>query len=256
MVILNMIFIWIEDSGSQAAGSNGGAETPRAFVRQFLERWAADSNGGAETASETDATTVPSTLAEPNSSETSPPDRLAEVHQTLAALEELFKKQISNNQQSQKEMFKMLYEEMTGYKENFVHKEFHKPVIGDLLPVYDSFESLESQLRDILNAQEEVRSEKLTDFQENLKNARFQLLEALHRLGVRRYDNDKPQKKLDPKLHKAVAVSKVDTAEKDLEIETVHRIGFYFRGEVFRPEEVTVYRYNPPKTEEGEETNG
>lgn len=253
MVILNMIFIWIEDSGSQAAGSNGGAETPRAFVRQFLERWAADSNGDAETASETTATTVPSTLAEPNSSETSPPDRLAEVHQTLVALQELFE-QSSNNQQSQKEMFKMLHEEMTGYKENFVLEEFRKPAIRDLLPVYDSFELLESQLGGILNAQEEVRSEKLTDFQENLKNARFQLLDALEQLGVHPYD--KPQEKLDPKLHKAVEVIEVDTDEKDLEIATVHKIGFCLRGKVIRPEEVTVYRYNPPKTEEGEETNG
>ena len=217
-----IIFLQIEDSGSQAA----------------------DSNGGAETASETDATT-------PNSSETSPPDNLAEVHQTLEGLQELFEKQISNNQCQ----FDALHKEMVGYKEEFIFK-FLEPVIRDLLPVYDSFVALESQLRDILNAQEEVRSGNLTDFQQHLENVRLQLVEALRRQHVLPYQNPESRKKLDEELHKTVDAIEVDTAEKHLEIATVHKSGFYWRGKVFRPAEVTVYRYNRPKTEEGEETNG
>lgn len=222
--MLKIEFLRIEDSDSQAA----------------------DSNDGAETASETDATT-------PNSSETSPPDRLAEVHQTLEGLQELFEKQIANSQQ----LFDLLHKEMTGYKNNFIHEEFYKPVIKNLLPVYDSFVALESQLGGILDAQEEVRSGKLTDFQQNLANARIQLLEALRRrpLDVRPYQGS--QEKYDEELQEAIEVIEVDTAEKDFKIETVHRSGFYWRDdEVFRLEQVTIYRYNPPKTEEGEETNG
>lgn len=218
--MLKIEFLRIEDSGSQAA----------------------DSNGGAETASETDATT-------PNSSETSPPDRLAEVHQTLEGLQELFEKQISNGQQ----LFDALYEEMAGYKNNFMLEEF-KTVIRPLLPVYDSFVALESQLGDILDAQEEVRSGKLTDFQQNLANTRIQLLEALRRLDVHPYQGSR--EKYDPKLQEAIEVIEADTAEKDFEIKTVHRSGFYWRDEEFRPEQVTIYRYNSPKTEEGKETNG
>ena len=219
--MLKIEFLRIEDSGSQAA----------------------DSNGGAETASKTVATT-------PNSSETSPPDRLVEVHQTLEGLQELFKKQISNGQQ----LFDALYEEMAGYKNNFILEEFHKPVISALLPIYDSFVALESQLGGILDAQEDVRSGKLIQFQQNLENTRHQLLEALRRLDVHPYQGHR--EKYDRELHEAVKVIKVDTAEKDFEIETVHRSGFYWRGKVFRPEQVTVSRYNSPKTEEGEETNG
>lgn len=221
--MLKIEFLRIEDSGSQAA----------------------DSNGGAETASKTVATT-------PNSSETSPPDRLAEVHQTLEGLQELFEKQISKGQQ----MFDALYEEMAGYKNNFILEEFHKPVISALLPVYDSFVALESQLGGILDAQEDVRSGKLTQFQQNLENTRHQLLEALRLLDVHPYPDPESRRKLDKELHKTIKVIEVDTAEKDFEIETSHRTGFFWRGKMFRPEDVTIYRYNPPKTEEGEETNG
>lgn len=224
--MLKIEFLRIKDSGSQAA----------------------DSNGGAETASKTVATT-------PNSSETSPPDRLAEVHQTLVALQGLFEEQISNNQ-CQKEQFDALYEEMVGYKDNFILEEFHKPVISALLPVYDSFVALESQLGGILDAQEEVRSGKLTQFQQNLENTRHQLLEALRRLEVEPYPDPESRRKLDKELHRTIEVIEVDTAEKDFEVETSHRTGFFWRGKVFRPEDVTIYRYKPPKTEEGEETNG
>lgn len=223
--MLKIEFLRIEDSGSQAA----------------------DSNGGAETASKTVATT-------PNSSETSPPDNLAEVHQTLAALRGLFEEQISNNR-CQKEQFDALYEEMIGYKDNFLLEAF-KPIIGSLLPIYDSFVSLKSQLDGILDDQEEVRSGKLTQFQQNLENTRDQLLEALRLLDVHPYPDPESRRKLDKELHRTIEVIEVDTAEKDLEIETSHRTGFFWRGKVFRPEDVTIYRYNPPKTEEGEETNG
>lgn len=224
--MLKIEFLRIKDSGSQAA----------------------DSNGGAETASKTVATT-------PNSSETSPPDRLAEVHQTLVALQGLFEESISKTTGVQKEQFDALYEEMRGYKDNFLLEEL-EPVLKSLLPIYDSFVSLISQLDGILDDPEEVRSGKLTQFQQNLENTRHQLLDALRLRDVHPYPDPESRRKLDKELHRTIEVIEVDTAEKDFEIETSHRTGFFWRGKVFRPEDVTIYRYKPPKTEGGEETNG
>lgn len=172
------------------------------------------------------------------------PDALAGIHQTLVGLQELFEKQISRNQ-SQTKMFDALYREMKDYKEDFLLEALHKPIIKDLLSVYDSFASLESQLAEMLNAVKRIRpkalDEGLLQFQQNLENARFELEEVLYRMDVTPYE-EHPET-LDRQLHKTLKVIPADTPEQDWQVAEIHKIGFYWRGKVFRPEEVTIFRY-------------
>ena len=196
----------------------------------------------------TDETTLESKTAADNAAAvetaSAQPNALAGIHQTLAALEALFEKQISRNQ-NQIKMFDALYREMKDYKEDFLLEALHKPIIKDLLSVYDSFVLLEAQLEGMLSAAKRIRpkamAEQLTQFRQNLENARFELEEVLYRMDVTPYE-EHPET-LDRQLHKTLKVIPAETPAQDWKVAEVHKIGFSWRGKVFRPEEVTIFRY-------------
>ena len=167
---------------------------------------------------------------------------------TLSELKELFEKQISRNQ-NQIKMFDTMYHEMKAYKENFLSEALHKPIIHNLIQLYDTFASLESQFEGILNKDEVVCSEglsqELRQFQTNLENVRCELKEALYRIDVTPYEEQ--LETLNRKLHKTLQVIATEDPKEDRKVAQVDKKGFYWRDKVFRPEEVKIYRYEPPK---------
>jgi molecular chaperone GrpE (heat shock protein) len=191
---------------------------------------------------------------------------LTEMNQTLAALQDLFEKQITRNQ-NQTQMYDKMYAEMKDYKESFLLEVLHKPVIHNLIQLYDSFISLESQLDDILIGKEErTLLDQLSQYRNNLENFRFKLEEVLYRMDVTPY-KDSPET-LDRQLHKTRKVLSSNDPEQDQKVAEVHKIGFNWRDKVFRPEEVTIFRYTPatqnpegtvsisPSGEKGGKTDG
>ena len=72
----------------------------------------------------------------------------AQTDQHLTDLHELFDKQIARNQ-NQKQMFDTIYREMTSYKEDALLDAYHKPIIHNLIQLYDNLELVESQLGEI-----------------------------------------------------------------------------------------------------------
>ncbi len=180
------------------------------------------------------------------------PNAISEVRQSLAALQDLFEKQISRNQ-NQTEMFDKLYAEMKDYKESFLLEVLHKPIIHNLIQLYDSFVSLESQFDDIGSGNDEDMKIVLTQYRKNLENFRFKLEEVLFRMDVSPYTESSDT--LDRQLHKTRKVIPSDNPEQDRKIAEVHKIGFNWRGKVFRPEEVTIYRYNSTSQESDDNVN-
>ncbi len=180
-------------------------------------------------------------------------DSLAEVNQSLSGLRQLFEGQIARNA-NQNKMFDAIHREMKEYKENFLLEAIHKPIIQNLIGFYDSFKLIGSQLDDILNEREDIRSDDLSQFQKNLENMGFELEEILYRLDVTPYEEHLEM--LDRKLHKTLDTKPTDIPEQDGKVAEVHKIGFYWRDKIFRPEEVTIFRYTPSPTEKGEERDG
>ncbi len=174
---------------------------------------------------------------------------LSVIQQSLAALQELFEKQIARNQ-NQTEMFDKIYAEMKDYKESFLLEVLHKPIIHNLIQLYDSYLLLESQLDVILEAEDGVISDGLTQYRNNLENFRYKLEEVLYRLDVTPYAES--TRTLDRQLHKTRQTISTDDPKQDKTIAEVHKIGFNWRDKVFRPEEVTIYRYSD-STENSEE---
>ena len=214
-----------------------------------------DNNNIVETSAEMDggeATDPPAPEAEPAVPQ---PDALSVVNQTLSELRELFEKQIARNQ-NQIQMFDKVYGEMKDYKENFLLEALHKPIVHNLIRLYDNFVLLESQLGGILDGirQKKTPFDELEQFYKNLENVRFELEEVLYRMDVE--PDEEHSEMLDRRLHKTLNVKPTDDPEQDRKLASVHKIRFNWREKVFRPAEVTIFRYTPPETEEGEETDG
>ena len=192
---------------------------------------------------DTDETTsTPIRSTEPESQQQS---TLTEIHQTMLALQNLFDKQIARNQ-NQTQMFDKIYAEMKDYKESFLLEVLHKPIIHNLIHLYDSYVVLESQLDDIIIGKDENEIlEELLQYRQNLENFRFKLEEVLYRMDVTPYQDF--LETLDRHLHKTRKVIPSDDPQQDQKIVEVHKKGFNWRGKVFRPEEVTIYRYKSAK---------
>ena len=188
--------------------------------------------------------------ASEDESSASRPDGLAEVNRTLLELRNLFEQQIARNQ-NQGRMFDATYREMKEYKENSLLEAYHKPVIRELIRFYDSVTQVKSQFDRILDGMEEIRPSGLSRFRQNLENVCVELEEVLYRLDVTPYEER--LETWDRKLHKTRDVRPADRPEQDWKVAEVHKIGFYWRDKVFRPAEVTIFRYGN-KTEE--KTNG
>ena len=175
---------------------------------------------------------------------------------TLSEVKELVESQISRNQ-NQITMFDKMYREMNSYKDNFLLETVHKPIIHNLVQLYDNFMALESQFKDILNKDDAVGSEglsqELQQFQANLENVCFELEEALYRMDVSPYE-EQPEV-LDVKLHKTLKVEPTNDPEEDRKVVKVHKKGFCWGDKVFRREEVTIHQYEPPKAKLEDETN-
>ncbi len=177
---------------------------------------------------------------------------LTEINQSLTVLLELFEKHISGNQ-NQVQMFDKMYAEMKDYKESFLLEVLHKPVIHNLIQLYDSFVSLESQLTNLIDENNDnTLLNELGQYSSNLQNFRFELEEVLYRMDVTPY-KDSPDT-LDRQLHKTRKVISTDDPNLDQKVAEVHKIGFYWREKVFRPEDVTIYRYTA-STEKSEHRN-
>ncbi len=175
---------------------------------------------------------------------------------TLSELKELFEKKISGNE-SQITMFDKMYHEMNDYKNNFLLQAVHKPVIHNLIQLYDVFMALESQFKDILEKDDitdsEGLSQELQQFQTNMENVRFELEEALYRIDVTPYE-EQPEM-LDVKLHKTLKVKPTNDPEEDRKVVKIHKKGFCWGDKVFRREEVTIYQYESPKAKPKDKTN-
>ena len=203
-----------------------------------------------------DETPPTSHVEEPAAPEEGPTESqaeaLAEVNETLLALRSLFEQKIARDR-NQNKMFEALYDEMRGYKEGFLLESLHKPVIRQLIMLHDSFVILESQLDGILEGKGKSCADELAQFRNNLDNVRLELEEVLSSMDVTPYEER--LEVLDRKLHKTLSTQSTDDPDQDRKVAQVHKVGFYWQGKVFRPEEVTIFRYTPAKTKKGEEDN-
>ena len=156
----------------------------------------------------------------------------------------------------QRRAFDTLHDDLQKYKDAFLLNEFQRPVIRNLIDLYDRLLRIEETLPRVGSRKTGPTVEEFTAnlgrFIGNLTGFRHALTEVLARVDVESYEDRHDVQRqevlqtLDVKLHRAVAVEPTDDPELNNRVARTHKTGFYWRERVIRPQEITVFRYEAP----------
>ncbi len=157
-------------------------------------------------------------------------------------------------------MFSALHEELKTYKDGFLLQSVYRPIIRDLVSVFDDLTEIHRQITEAIGegavaAEESPAAKRMLDRMHTMEmnlghNVEF-ILEVLARLDVTQLPIGSG--KLDKCSQRAVAVEASDNPDDDTLVVRMVKRGFLWHERVLRPEEVVVKRYrepsnNPPPT--------
>ncbi len=175
-------------------------------------------------------------------------DKAIAAHTDLPALigglQDLLEQKNGLNQR----MFDALHEELKGYKDGFLLESVHKPIIRDLVSLYDDLTAIHSQMQDAVAEAAQLPAETARKLLQNLKtmatnvehNREF-IVEILARLEVVMLPDGVG--KLDKVMQRAVAVEMAEDPEDDGAIVRSVKRGFSWKGRVLRAEEVIIKKW-------------
>jgi len=170
-----------------------------------------------------------------------------ELPRLLSDVRDTLQKKNAINQK----LFDALHSELKGYKDGFLLDLMQKPMLLDLIGLFDELEKLSHQLADFAqvdNADGAVgNNPEATTLSINLDHNLGALLELLERMEVTKLEPS-TGKRVDKVAHRAVKVELAESADEDGEIIESLKSGFTWKGRIFRPEEVTIRKFQPGST--------
>jgi molecular chaperone GrpE (heat shock protein) len=145
-------------------------------------------------------------------------------------------------------MFDAMHEELKGYKDGFLLESLHKPIIRDLISLYDDLTTIHRQMQDAVADAAKLPAEVAQKHQERLKtmdtniehNCEF-IIEVLARLEVSMLPVGSG--KYDKQTQRAVAIEIAEDPDEDGMVVRVVKRGFFWKGRVSRPEDVIVKKW-------------
>ena len=148
-------------------------------------------------------------------------------------------------------LFDALHDELRGYKDGFLLEILHRPIIRDLILLYDDLSELHRRTVAFLEGfhpgfeSAEVQSARkhLDALTKNLDHIVDSLLEILARMGVHRLEASGG--KLDKLNQRVLHVEPAESPGDDLTIVSSLKPGFLWRERTVRPEEVVIKKWRP-----------
>jgi molecular chaperone GrpE (heat shock protein) len=149
-----------------------------------------------------------------------------------------------------RQMFDALHEELRSYKDGFLLDTVHRPMIRDLISLYDDLVEIHRQMSEAVDEQAAAAAggtlvatfvERLESIEMHIEHNIEFVLEVLARLEVARLPVGSG--KLEKLTQRAVAVEMADNPDDDLTIVRVFKRGFLWKGRVLRPEEVGIKKW-------------
>jgi hypothetical protein len=142
-------------------------------------------------------------------------------------------------------MFDALYTELRGYKDGFLLESVHRPIIRDIISLYDEQVEIHRQMRETL-AGEGAQNDlpffaRLQTLESNLAHNIAFVIEVLARLDV--VPVPPGTGKLDKRTQKTVALELVENPEEDSMVARSVRCGFLWKERLLRPEEVVTKKW-------------
>lgn len=176
---------------------------------------------------------------------------IKEMRQTIEKLEDAESRAVGH------EMFTALHEELRKHQDDQIFDSFQRPLLMELVTIYDAIEQLTRQVGQVAEAAASLaeagslNEAGLQHLPTNLENLGAEILEVFSRYEVERVDVD--SHKLDKRLQRAVRVNPTEDAEKDQVVIEQLRPAFVRGTRVLRPANVVILRYEPPETSEKSE---
>ncbi|MET9021681.1 nucleotide exchange factor GrpE [Actinopolymorpha sp. NPDC004070] len=152
---------------------------------------------------------------------------VAELAQEVAALRDLFQRRLLEDQARQR-MYDELYRQLEFARQGLV-EEFVAPLAREILLVVDRIDVLAGQ---------GAAGDGDADHAANLDSVRAELLEILHRRGLR--EVDARGQEFDPRVHEAVARVPVEPGDRVGRVVEVRRPGYALSDRLLRPAQVGV----------------
>jgi molecular chaperone GrpE (heat shock protein) len=176
--------------------------------------------------------------------------KLAQVAQAVCVQRELpsllsdVRETLQQKQAINQKLFDALHSELKDYKDGFLLDVMQKPIILDLIALFDDLEKVSHQLADFAHVDDDETPDNTpaATLSTNLDHTLGTLLEVLERMEVVKLEPSTGQR-LDKVAHRAVKVELADSAQEDGEITESLKSGFMWKDRLLRPEEVTVRKY-------------
>jgi molecular chaperone GrpE (heat shock protein) len=145
-------------------------------------------------------------------------------------------------------MFDAMHQELKGYKDGFLLESVHKPIIRDLISLYDDLSTIHRQMQDSVAGATKLPGDDAVKLLGQLKtmdthvehNCEF-ILEVLARLEVTILPVGSG--KLDKQTQRAVAVEMAEDPDDDGTVVRTFKRGFLWKDRVLRAEEVIVKKW-------------
>ena len=142
-------------------------------------------------------------------------------------------------------MFAALHEELKGYKDGFLLESVHRPIIRDLISLYDDTTELQRQAfaaaAEASKVEDSPLAVRLRTLEMNLDHNLGFITEVLARLEVTLMEPHLG--KLDKRTQRAIAVELAEDPDQDGDVVRTARRGFLWADRVFRAEEVVVKKW-------------
>jgi molecular chaperone GrpE (heat shock protein) len=145
-------------------------------------------------------------------------------------------------------MFDALHEELKGYKDGFLLESVLKPIIRDLISLYDDLTAIHRQMQETVADAAKMPAEaaerlpvRLKTMHTNIEHNCEFVIEVLARLEVSMLPVGSG--KLDKQTQRAVAVEMAEDPDDDGNVVRVVKRGFVWKTRVLRAEEVIIKKY-------------
>jgi hypothetical protein len=173
---------------------------------------------------------------------------------TLPRLINSLHEDLENRNGVNQKLFDALYEELRGYKDGFLLEVFHRPLIRDLITLYDDLSEIHRRAASFLDrvtpvsetTDIHVAGDQMKHLATNLHHAVDSVVEILARMDVRRLDPGSG--KLDKLNQRVLNTEPASTPADDLTVSASLKPGFLWRERTIRPEEVTVKKWRPEQS--------
>jgi len=146
-------------------------------------------------------------------------------------------------------MFAALHEELKGYKDGFLLDSVHRPIIRDLISLYDDVAEIQRQISVAITVAGDAKLctgglqlvEKLRTIEMNVEHNLGFITEVLNRLEVSLMLPHVG--KLDKQTQRAVAVELAEDPDEDSNVVRSVKRGFLWKDRLFRAEEVVIKKW-------------